>query len=155
MPIFTPNLTAVAAGIPLLEKGGYEFTVGEVKLGSRDVMVNEITVKEPVIQLILKIDSGESFVGKTIPFTLNPNGEFGPQFAKQFLIAAYGFTSQREQEFNQKFSTDTDWTIDTDNNVLGEVWIGLQGKKINAEVSQVVNKKDPNIMNNRFNWRPF
>ena len=52
---FTPNLSAVSAGIPLLDDGSYEFSIGEPKAFARTTQKNGIDVELSGITVSLKV----------------------------------------------------------------------------------------------------
>lgn len=155
MPKFTPNLSEIAAGIPILDKGEYEFSIGEVKGTIQNVMTDGVPVATEVVRTSLKIESGESFVGKNIPHSFMPSNEYGAQFTKQFIMAANGFDLKQEAEFNEQFADGDLWSLDSENGVLGDAWKSIQGKKIRANVTQYADKKDPSVIRNNFKWLPF
>jgi len=154
MPRFTPNLSNVSAGIPLLDRGEYEFLVGESKPFIR------VTEKDGVAKTLwgvvtsLKVTSEGAFKDKTIPWQMFMHTDASQPMIKQFLMAVYGFNKNNEADFNVKFNED-DYIVDTEDNILGDVWTGIAGKYVRANVVQKANKLDATQMQNQFSWFPF
>jgi hypothetical protein len=155
MPRFTPNLTGVAAGVPVLAKGSYEFAIGEMKPAVNNRQIDGVSVQQQVVRTSIKVISGESNLDKTLPHTLDMNNDFGAQFAKQFLMAALGYARNEEGRFNADFADDEKWAIDAETGELGEIYKEAQGKNIRAEVTTYIDKKDVSIERNNFKWLPF
>ena len=157
---FAPNLSDVSAGVPLLEHGDYELAIGEVTpfFRQKEELVNGITTTKDIygVQTSLKVVEGPSFIGKTIPFQLHLHSEGAFGIVKQFLMAAHGYGMNREAEFNQEFSAEDAWVVDAETQEVGEVWKGVVGKRVLANVTQKANKRDPSgPMQNQFRWSPF
>ena len=152
---FTPNLSAVSAGIPLLDDGSYEFSIGEPKAFARTTQKNGIDVELSGITVSFKVVEGPSHINKNIPQSFYLSNEDAQPMIKQFLMAAYGFGKASEAGFNEQFSNGEDYAYDAETQEMGEVWRGLAGKRILAEVVSKPSKQDPNQMQNRFTWAPF
>lgn len=151
---FVPNLSGVSAGIPVLENGDFEFVIGEVKAFSKPSQKDGIDVLTYGIRTSLKVVEGASHVGKTVPFTMYLHSEEAQPMVKQFLMAAYGYGRNTEAEFNEKFASEDDWFVDLETTEIGEVYKGLTGQRVLANVRQRPSKQDPNIMQNQFTWAP-
>ena len=164
MPRFTPAVANEVAGIPLLPRGEYAFSIGELKPFTRPKQNPDGTSTNMWgLQTSIKItdadsDEGKVFVGKTLPFSLYMHGKSG-SMNKQFAMAAVGYTLKQEAEFNEAFPDDEDgenWHVDTDENSIGTAWKELIGKSVRANVTQRPNKQDPNgALQNQFGWMPF
>ena len=154
---FTPNLSAVTAGIPLLDKGQYAFSIGEMKPFSRVSNRDGIDVTVWGVRTSIKVTEGDSNIGDTIPVSLYLHTEESEKMSKQFLLAAYGKNASNrsdEADFNSQFTNEDDWVVDDETGELGDVWKGCQGKLIRANVTQTINKRDQS-QQNQFRWLPF
>lgn len=152
---FTPNLSGVDAGIPLLEHGDFEFVIGEPKAFIRQSERNGIMVDVYGVSTSLKVVEGPSHIGKTIPWQMYLHTEGSQPMVKQFLMASYGYGRNGESEFNEQFDGDEEnWFIDTETGEVGEAYKGIAGKRIMASVTQRPSKRDPNVMQNSFTWLP-
>jgi|SRR5690606_17291760 len=154
MARFTPNMSKETAGVPNLSKDDYEFIIRDGKPFERQNAKDETVWG---ITYILEVASDGQFKGKTIPISLYMHSEKSGSLNKQFLMAAHGYDNNptAEEAFNNEFANDDGYSIDTDNETMGEYWSSIVGKRIEASASVVPQRDDPNVMQNRFKWRPF
>lgn len=160
MPRFTPNLTNVIVGIPVLPKGSYTFSLGELKVAEQTKTVDGAQVTSAVVRLAIKVEAsddeaGESMIGQYIPVTLDPFNEYGAQNAKALVIAAHGYPENRQAEFNAEHTDDEEWALDPETNEIGSIWSYCSGRKVQANVTQRNDKNDPTVIRNNFKWFPF
>lgn len=153
---FSPNLSGVDAGIPLLDHGDFEFIIGEVKPFIRQSERDGVTVDIYGVSTSLKIAEGSpSHEGKAIPWQMYLHSEASQPMVKQFLMAAYGFGRNDEAAFNEQFPDGEDnWLVDPEEGGLGEAYKGIVGKRILASVTQRASKRDATVMQNNFSWTP-
>lgn len=158
MPRYEPNLTNTQAGIILLPKGDFDFKVNEVKTFSRISVDQQTQLQRDVfgIQYNLEVVSGSeaSFIGKTVPVQLYMHTEASLGINKRFIMAALGFAIYDESSFNEKYA-DADWSFDTEEGEVGDIWRSVVGTRVNAATDIVPNKRNPNQQNQQFNWRPI
>lgn len=159
MPRYTPDLTKVQAGIPLLPKGDFEFAVKEAKTFSRQSTDQTTQETKDVygLQYNLQVMSGsdDSFVGKIIPLQIYAHaGDAALSIGKRFVMAALGFALNDETNFNAKYA-DGDWGFDTEEQTLGDMWASVVGTRVAASTDQKPDKRDTSRMNQVFNWRPI
>jgi len=159
MPRYNPDLTRVQAGIPLLPKGDFEFSVNEGKTFSRQSTDPATQETKDVygIQYNLQVMSGsdDSFIGKIIPLQIYAHaGDAALSIGKRFVMAALGFALNDEANFNEKYA-DGDWNFDTEDQILGDMWSSVIGTRVAASTDQKVDKRDHTRMNQVFNWRPI
>lgn len=155
MARYTPDLTKATAGIKLLPKGDYEFKIGEPKLFSRQRNENDGSQTEVFgVSYGLTVVAGDQEVGTSIPMQLYMHTEKTAGMNKRFVMAALGYSLDDEPKFNEDF-VDADWSVDTEENEIGEIWKRLAGQRVAATADIVPNKQNPNQQNQQFNWRPI
>lgn len=154
MPRYNPNLTTAQAGILILPKGDYEFGISDPKLFSRK-SAGEGGVERHVfgVQYNLVVKTTGEYEGKTIPLQLYMHTENSFGMNKQFVMAALGSSINQEDEFNEKYA-DADWSIDTDENEMGDIWKNVGGNMISATADIVPDKRDVERKQQRWSWRP-
>lgn len=159
MPRFTPNLKDASASFLTLNKGLYEFKISNPQSFFR-VSTNQQTgeTKEVFgINVTLDIIEGPEHVGKSQRYQiyLHTDKAWGP--AKQFVMAAYGFSPDRagEAAFNEQYG-DGDWGFDVGEGEtgVGALWSGLEGKTIKANVDTQPNKIKPGEVQQTYRWMP-
>jgi hypothetical protein len=155
---FSPNLSEVTAGIPLLDKGEYEFSIGEMKPFTRTKDKEGIDVEIYGVRTSIKVLEGSaSNIGATIPMSFYLHSDESARIAKQFPAAANGFNvnvAGQEAQFNEMFPDEDDWSGDPETGELGDAWKSCQGKRIRANVTQTLNKLTQDLQN-QYRWLPF
>lgn len=157
MPRAQFDPSTVSAGVPVLNDGDYEFSIGEAKPFARVNDENK-QVSGILYQLITKDESGDT---KRIPHNLFMHNADGFGFVKIFLMAALGFDPKdkaAEREFDAQYSNDIWLDIDWDGKTpevkeIGPIWGQVAGGKIAATATTTMNKKT-NDPQNQFKFRP-
>jgi hypothetical protein len=156
MPRWNNNPVDVSLGIKLFDDGDYR-----IKIITLKPFVN--TLKEgqteqsggvrAVCKVLVAPDSKD--VGQTYIANMYQNSEAGRSFSKQLQCPAYGYdpTPEGEEKFDE-IAKDLDWTVDVENNVLGEGWKKMEGREVGAQLSIVADTKDPNRKNQRAKYIP-
>jgi hypothetical protein len=144
------------AGYLILAKDQYEFKLSGVHSFKRDSQNADGSPKTVFgINVNLDIVSGPEHVGKTQRYQLylHTDKAWGP--AKQFVMAAYGFTNDQSGEaaFNEQYG-DGDWSFDYDDGSVGDLWKGLEGKTIKANVDTQPNKIRAGEVQQTYRWLP-
>ena len=145
---YNPNLADVSVGgITLLEKGDYEFAIGQPKVFKRTKQDGNESFG---LGITLRTDDG-----KIAYNTLYMHTEKCDGMNLEFVATAYGYNARDEKslaEFKSKYGEE--YWVDFDEGTMGETFQGLAGKRIGAGVdvkhNNVMDKDD-----NTFKWRPF
>lgn len=157
MPRAQFDPSQVAAGIPVLSAGDYEFTIGEKKPFARVNDENK-QVFGVMYQLVTTDEAGNT---ARIPHSLFMHNPESFPFVKRFLMSALGFDPTdrtSEAEFNAQYS-DSIW-VEADYEgaeptvkEVGKVFEEVEGQKVAASARIVANKQsgDPQ---NQFNFKP-
>lgn len=135
MPNYEPNLTDVQSTLEVFPKGEYEFKITSAKSFEKSKEDGSKTVG-------IRFPMEEAESGKKTIYTLYVHSEGAMGFAKRFVMAAYGYSvdSEGENKFNNDYRG-ADWSIDTENGTVGEIWKDLIGKRV---VGVVDTKIGPN-----------
>lgn len=131
MPRYEFSPDAVSASIEILQKGEYEFIIGEPKSFMRKNRKGEDSygVRFP---LVLAEDTNGHKKGTRIFFNTYQQSEGAQAIAKQFLLAAMGYKrndQQEEQRFNEEMAG-KEWGFNTDDGTVGDGWMEVKGKRI-------------------------
>ena len=133
MSRFEFNPADISTGFEVFPKGPYEFVLAEPKayfFASTDPSKNN----REGIRFIMTGQDGEA-KGKVAICSPDFNFEFGPAQAKQISMAAYGYTTKQEKEYNEfAKSLDLHITTDEENLDLGQGWLDLKGKRVIANL---------------------
>lgn len=131
MPRYTPDFNTVSANFVMLEKGEYEFQVGEPKAFERTNQEGKVSHG---VRFMLTVAEGAAKGGRTM-FTCYPGSDGGMSFSKQFLIAVLGYAqdSSGEKQFNEATAGE-DWGYDTETGACGDMWRRALGKRVRAIV---------------------
>jgi hypothetical protein len=155
MPRYTADLSKANAGYVLLEKGDYEFTVGEPKTFYRsgtNQQTGEATESYGIQYPLTVVGGDQDGKNLNIQLYLHTDKSFG--MAKKFVMAALGYSLDREKEFNADFEG-ADWSFDTDTQEVGDIWTKAAGTRLAATADIVNDKRNPERQNQQFNWRPI
>lgn len=153
MPRFEPDPSKVSATIDILDKDDYEFIIGTAK--SFAAMNDNGSVKNHGVRYPIEVAEGTS-KGKKQFQTCYQHTPGSEAFSKQFLMAAYGYdvTPAGEKEFDRDFAG-KDWSYDTDSGSVGEVWRGIEGKRVIGSADIGTNKNTGDPMQQFKAWRPL
>lgn len=156
---FDPN-KVTAGRLVLDENDSVEFTITDAKLFSRTrEEADGSTTDVYGINYILEVNTGNQ-AGKTLVHSLYMHTDKVESMNKQFIMAALGFTTKQEIDFNETYPAGDGWNIewpesDEEDELIGDVWKAPVGKKIVAAVTTAPQRNNPNEMQNNFRWRPF
>lgn len=149
MPRYEPDMSKVDATIILLDKGEYEFEIGKPKAFERTNKkgVTSIGIRYPMV-----VTEGQ-YASKRTFYTCYTHTDGALSFAKQFVMAALGYSVTRsgEERFNKDYPH-ADWSHDTESGECGDMWLEAAGKHVVASVDLGVNPEndEPNQAWKRF-----
>ena len=152
MPRFDANLSTVSAGIPLLDKDSYGFTVGEPKAFYRK---NNDGVESYGVQYQIRCRKPGKYENTPQFVQINWANDTARGIGKQFAMAVLGFNPRDnadEKAFDAQYGNE-DWSFDTDSGAVGDFWRLLTGKRVSADVDVYLDKNG--VERNRMNWRKF
>lgn len=151
------NISQISAGIKTLDKGEYECVVlSEPKAYYTQAKPNAVT-GEPGqdrfgVRMTFRVAEGEE-KDNNIIFSPDFGGEFsGAGIAKQALMAANGFNTDTEKDFNAQFEgKDFDFDFsDINAPVIGEGWKEMKGKRLKVNLDINVAKDGTGKMYQKF-----
>jgi len=145
MPQYQPDLTTVAAGFELLPDGVYEFKIGPPKPWEKNDPDKGLSHGVRYLLEVRELLEGEdaSLVkGKKSIFTCRCHDDIGMSFSKQFVMAALGYSGKEEAKFNEDMK-EADWSYDTEDLSVGDIWEAVAGKIVVATLGTRPNLKDP------------
>lgn len=130
MPSFNPR-EAKASSFTPLPPDTYECVIGEPKTFSRTKMDGDLSEG---VSYLCTVAEGEH-VGKKIFVNLYLHSEGGRNFAKSFLLAAYGLGTDDDSNaaFDQDHG-DVDWSYDPASGTCGTGWHEISGHRIRIVV---------------------
>lgn len=136
------------ATIEVLEKGDYEFLIGEPKSFIRKNKKNEDSYG---IRFPLTAE------GKTKPvyYTCYLHSEGAQGMTKRFQMAAMGFKNNKTDE--ARFDAEVigmDWNFDPEAGTVGEAWRKFTGKRVVGSVDVSPNTETGEPQQNWKSWRP-
>lgn len=119
------DISTVAAGFLILPKDTYKFEIGKgVPFEFKDKITGE--VKDHGVRIPLKVLNEGEFKDKKIQFNGKMSGDWAGQ-TKELIMAAYGYSTKAEREFNTEFGK-KDWSYNPEDKSIGGVWAGVEGK---------------------------
>ncbi len=154
MPIFTPDFTQVDAGFPVHPAGRYQV---------------KITKRKPFVRLKKENDQGIRETSAGIRFSLEVVGQYdeegeldttlagkpasnnavylhsqgGWQFSKPFVMAAFGYSKNEEDAFNEYFQENQENFLfsgdpgDAEDNIeVGSAWDEMVDKLVNVTMTK-------------------
>lgn len=144
MPRYNPNPAEANAGFPLFRKGDYRFKCAEPKaFDKRDKQTgNVINYGIGITVTCVGQAEGSDMIGKKQYVRLYLHTPEARDYTKQFQMAVFGFTLDKEEEFN-KLAAQEDWSFDTDTGAVGSAWKAMTNKEFIASMS-IGKYKDPN-----------
>lgn len=152
MPRFEPDPSKVSATIAILEKGDYEFSVGEPKAFAKknpDGTIANYGVRFPVTVMEGPRKGAKQFQA------CYQHTEGSEAFSKRFVMACLGYENTQEDE--KRFDADyagRDWSFDTDSGACGEVWRECANRRVIGTADVMPNKNNPNELMQQFTgWR--
>ena len=153
MPQYQPDFSSVAAGFELLPEGIYEFKVGVGKTFEKNHPKSGLSHGVGFLLEVTEILEGGSSdaLGKKAYFRCRCQDETAMSFSKQFVMAVLGYSLKDERTFNSERG-DADWSYDTEDNSLGELWQELAGGTVQAAVSSHQDPDDPDREYQDFTW---
>ena len=145
MTRFAPDLAKVKAGLRTLSAGEWELIIGKPQ---PIYYVKEDTGKEVAGCRVSFTIEGEIKADGSLDEEFKGDGVFGIRLyvhsekafgmTKQFLLAAFGYSIDEEDQANEDIFADSDFSVDVDddeNGVLGEGWFALEGNRVRATAS--------------------
>ena len=142
MPRYDFSPDAVSASIEILQKGEYEFIIGEPKSFMRKNRKGEDSygIRFP---LVIAEDTNGHKKGTRIFFNTYQQSEGAQAIAKQFLMAACGFkrNQEQEQEFNRSMEG-KDFGFNTDDGSVGDGWMEVKGKRVKGDLDVGINEEN-------------
>lgn len=153
-PQYAPDLTTVTAGFPIYDDGLYEFKIGDAKPFTRkdDKGEEKFGVRYPLVITEVLEDGDANSAGKRAMFTCYLHNDGGQSMAKQFVMAALGYASKREKEFDADHAGG-DWAIDPEGGTVGEIWQEVAGSRARAQLGQTLGEDKETVFQS-FNWLP-
>lgn len=155
MPRYVADPTQDTAGFPILAKGDYRLRIGEpksfkgeTKQGERVGQVNfGVAYTCTVVGGPVDLDGNttpESDIGKKVYNRLYYHTQESRNFSKGFILAAFGYNTSEEEQFNEGLRAAAeenpddpalDWSFDPDTGECGEAWRSLTNREIVASLS--------------------
>jgi len=148
---FTFDPTQVSAGIKIFDKGTYEFAIGQPKPFFKDAQ-NDKSENFGVRYVLTDRASGDKYIQ-----TCYMHNQGGQSFSKGFMMAAYGFARNQENEFNafcRKEFTEKDYAFSHEDNSAGRYWTEVAGKNIVADMDVQFDAKSGN-QQQKVQFRPI
>lgn len=98
---------------------------------------------------------GKDLKGKTYNTSFNlGNTEYGEGFAKQFQMAVYGYSNNRDGvERFDRWAEGIDWSVDTEAKTFGEGWQGMIGRTVRAKFDVKPDKNGE--LRQQVTWKPL
>lgn len=142
---YNADPTKDSAGFPVLPKADYRFKFGEPK-PFENIDDNDPNKKNFGVAFIAKVvpgpvdlDGNESprdQIGKSAYVRLFYHTDNAQSFRKQYILAAYGYTTNEENDFNEiSQSEEIDWGFDPETGEVGEGFKMMSNKEFVASLS--------------------
>ena len=140
MTRFAPDLAKVKAGTRLCEAGEWELTIGKpaaiyyVKEDTGKPVAGCRVRMSIVGQVMADGSLNKEFEGDDVfPFRLYVHSDKAFSMTKQFLLAAFGYALDEEEQADKEVFAKGDFSVDVDDDdegVLGKTWFKLEGCRI-------------------------
>lgn len=151
MPRFNPDPTKATGGIVTLPKDSYTLEIGDITCFKKEV---DGEIKNHGVQVPLKVVTEGPYKGKTVFARLWMHNQGSQDAAKRFQLAATGYTSKQEAEWNDAFGG-KDWGYDTDDkNAVGDGWRELKGKLVVCDIEIQIGQNDMEMQQFK-TWRIY
>lgn len=162
MARYTADPTKDTAGFPILPKGDYRLKFGEPKAfkgetkeGANAGQENYgiaylLTVVEGPVDSDGGVSPSEHFL-KKIYHRMYYHTPESRNFSKNYILAAFGYTSNEEPQFNDALNQmkeqdpenpQLDWSFDPDTGECGEAWKQLTNREIVGSLSVKLDKNN-------------
>lgn len=142
--MFTFDPNTVSASFEIFPKGEYEVVVGKPKPFLKQAGEDKHDSFGMGFSLTLQVPS--QFEGKRTNYRCYLQSEGGQAFAKQFLIAAYGYGKGRaeEERFDREVGAVKNWDFDPNGEGdIGDGWKDVEGQRLIVALDTQPNKNKP------------
>lgn len=156
MPIFQADPTQDVGGFPVYPKGEYLVQIGEPKAFFRKSK-KEVETYGIAYPLTIVEAPDPQYNGKKMSrFTAYQHTSGARDFAKGFLLAASGFSTKQEEDWNhQSKAAGLEWGFNTETGETADGWKTIMGNKVYVSISTRIDEETGKDSNNFDSFRPF